>query len=76
MRYKIRLVPGGRRVETCDHGLSRRSSRVKGKSSYELGWKVEVMISVDLNDTYCFSFFPEISAFISPNSARVESYLV
>ena len=33
-----------------------------------------ILFRVDLNDTYCISFFPEISAFISPNSARVESY--
>ena len=39
---KKKHAPGGRRVDTCDHGLSRRSSRVK--TSYELGWKVKVMI--------------------------------
>ena len=35
-------VPGGRRVDTCDHGLSRSTLRVK--TSYELGWKVKVII--------------------------------
>ena len=41
---KERHVPGGRRVDTYDHGLSRRSSRAKPPTRYELGWKVEVMI--------------------------------
>ena len=35
-------VPGGERDDACDHGLSRRSLRVK--TSYELSWKVKVMI--------------------------------
>ena len=37
-----RTCRGGRRDDTCDHGLSRRSLRVK--TSYELSWKVKVMI--------------------------------
>ena len=32
-------VPGGRRDDTCDHGLSRRPL----KTSYELSWKVKVI---------------------------------
>ena len=31
---KWRHVPGGGRVDTCDHGVSRRSSRVKPPTSY------------------------------------------
>ena len=34
---------GGKRDDTCDHGLSRRSLRVN-KTSYEFSWKVTVMI--------------------------------
>ena len=40
-------MPGGRRDDTCDHGLSRRSLRVK--TSYELGWKIKVMIEKNKN---------------------------
>ena len=43
---KQRHVPGGRRDDTCDHGLSRRSPRVK--ASYELSWKVKVMIKTHI----------------------------
>ena len=32
----------GRRDDTCDHGLSRKSWRVN-KASHELSWKVKVM---------------------------------
>ena len=39
---KYRHVPGGRTLDTCDHGLSRNLLRVK--TFYELGWKVKVMI--------------------------------
>ena len=35
---------GGRRDDTCDHGLPRSSLRVKPPTWYELGWKVKVMI--------------------------------
>ena len=43
MRDKhLRHVPGGR-DDTCDHGLSRRS--LEGKTSYELSWKVKVVIT-------------------------------
>ena len=44
LRVIERHVPGGRRDDNCDHGLSRRSSRVKPPTRYELGWKVKVMI--------------------------------
>ena len=37
-----RHVLGGRWDDTCDHVLSRRSLRVK--TSYELSWKVKVML--------------------------------
>ena len=40
-----RHVPGGRRDDTCDHGLSRRSLRVN-KTSYELSWKVKVIKNI------------------------------
>ena len=39
---KLRHVPGGRRDDTCDHGLLSRRS-LGYKTSYELGWKVKVM---------------------------------
>ena len=39
--YFVYLYIFGRRDDTCDHGLSRRSLRVK---TYELSWKVKVMI--------------------------------
>ena len=42
LRRVIVHVPGGERDDACDHGLSRRSLRVK--TSYELSWKVKVMI--------------------------------
>ena len=43
MRYKKEgHVPGGKREDTCDHGLSRRF--VQGITSYEFDWKVKVMI--------------------------------
>ena len=35
---------GGRRDDTCDHDLSRRSPRVKPPTWYELGWEVKVMM--------------------------------
>ena len=41
MRDKtLRRVLKGKRDDTCDHGLSGRSLRVK--SSHELGWKVQM----------------------------------
>ena len=41
MRLAIREgIPGGRK-DACDHGWSRRSLRVK---TYELSWKVNVML--------------------------------
>ena len=41
-RQKWRHVPGGRRDDTCDHGLSRRSLRVKPPTSWT--GKEKVMI--------------------------------
>ena len=39
---KIRTsAGGGKRPDTCDHGLSRRSLGVR-KTSYELSWRVTV----------------------------------
>ena len=32
---------GGKREDTCDDGLSRRSLRAEGKTSYELSWKIK-----------------------------------
>ena len=38
---RYRHIPGGRRHDTCDHGLSRRALRVQ--TSDQLGLKVNVM---------------------------------
>ena len=40
---KMTHVPWGRRDDSYDHGLSRRSMKVK-TPIYELSWKVTVMI--------------------------------
>ena len=41
---------GGRRVDTCDHGLSKTSLRVR--TSYELGERVKVMIEKENEKVY------------------------
>ena len=38
-------VPGGRRGDTCDHGFAQKTA--EGKTSYELGWKVKVMMKTN-----------------------------
>lgn len=45
-KIKACLYRGGRRDDTCDLGLFRRSPRVKKASlcSYELSWKVKAMM--------------------------------
>ena len=46
MRDKYRRhVPRGRRDDTCDHGLFDQKI-AEGKISYELSWKVKVMIVI------------------------------